>query len=314
MATENTSHQEGESRVSVRRNVTTETESGSSLVPTTNVNVPANERPQQPAAQPEPVWKTVLYRIITFWIIMQVVKSFTGKKEAPNGPEGKVSTTIACSNLFKSGDELEMFLFYSESKEFNQFDDKKYLLWHESYLFYGNWYDGPKKDGERETSGLINISDAVKNNGSLYYHTYFVKQGYSPDPKSKYYSRYSVVNQTKLMTTFRKQRIHKTKNLLTGKADPKEKVIQKNVTEPARIISYWHPNITINLLDDQTPWQKNGVPSPLDQYVVFDNLENFYYPVLYLNDYWNYVSDYMPINETTPQLEYHVTFSTNFNV
>lgn len=34
---------------------------------------------------------------------------------------------------------------------------------------------------------------------------------------------------------------------------------------PVELISYWHPNLTINLLDDQTQWTKGSVPSPLDE-------------------------------------------------
>lgn len=31
------------------------------------------------------------------------------------------------------------------------------------------------------------------------------------------------------------------------------------------VISHWHPNITINIVDDHTPWVKGSVPPPLDQ-------------------------------------------------
>lgn len=31
------------------------------------------------------------------------------------------------------------------------------------------------------------------------------------------------------------------------------------------MISHWHPNITINIVDDHTPWVKGSVPPPLDQ-------------------------------------------------
>lgn len=34
---------------------------------------------------------------------------------------------------------------------------------------------------------------------------------------------------------------------------------------PVELISYWHPNLTINLIDDQTQWSKGSVPSPLDE-------------------------------------------------
>ena len=34
---------------------------------------------------------------------------------------------------------------------------------------------------------------------------------------------------------------------------------------PVEVISHWHPNLTINMVDDHTPWVKGSVPPPLDQ-------------------------------------------------
>lgn len=34
---------------------------------------------------------------------------------------------------------------------------------------------------------------------------------------------------------------------------------------PVEIISHWHPNLTINMIDDHTAWVKGSVPPPLDQ-------------------------------------------------
>ena len=33
--------------------------------------------------------------------------------------------------------------------------------------------------------------------------------------------------------------------------------------------------------------------------IEFDSESGGYYPILYLNDYWNLAQDYMPINDTT---------------
>ena len=302
---DNTS-EESETRVTPRQNQEVSVDNN-------DADSTENAEQQQPPPQ-ESVWKSVISRIVTFWIIMQVVKSFTGKKAVDQSVDSSVSTTTAkgtnqaCSNLFKNGDPLELYLYYSEKEEFTSFDKKEALLWHQDDIKFGSWYDGPKNDGLRKISGKIKASHNVLNNGSLYYHIYVVKQGFSPDPMSKYYSQYSVSNQTKMMTTFRKERIHKTKNLLTGQAETQNKKISNDTVE-LKVISYWHPNLTISLLDDQTPWPRNGVPQPLDQYIMFDKMENFYYPVVYVNDYWNYFTDYMPINETTPELEYEITYS-----
>ncbi|KAK3739918.1 hypothetical protein QZH41_004938 [Actinostola sp. cb2023] len=43
------------------------------------------------------------------------------------------------------------------------------------------------------------------------------------------------------------------------------------------------------------------------QIIIFDSITNAYFPLLYLNNYWNLGSDYMPINETTPALLYGFT-------
>lgn len=38
-----------------------------------------------------------------------------------------------------------------------------------------------------------------------------------------------------------------------------------NSKKPVELISYWHPNLTINLMDDQTPWVQGSVPQPMDE-------------------------------------------------
>ena len=84
---------------------------------------------------------------------------------------------------------------------------------------------------------------------------------------------------------------------------------KENDNKTFEIISCWHPNITINFVEDYTPWQKGGVPAPLDEFISFTKDGSNYWPILYFNDYWNLNSDYMPINETTPEVTLTVTFS-----
>jgi hypothetical protein len=64
------------------------------------------------------------------------------------------------------------------------------------------------------------------------------------------------------------------------------------------VLSHWHPNLTINLIDDHTPWTPGHIPAPLDEYISFVEDTNFYHPIVYFNDYWNLNQDYAPINDT----------------
>ena len=88
-------------------------------------------------------------------------------------------------------------------------------------------------------------------------------------------------------------------NLLTGEtaATEVEKAkIEQNIKQ--EILSHWHPNLTINVIDDHTPWTKGQVPAPLQDYIDFEPTTGQYYPIVYLNEYWNLMRDYMPINDT----------------
>ena len=70
-----------------------------------------------------------------------------------------------------------------------------------------------------------------------------------------------------VLNKYRKRRIHNTANLLTGESDVAPgsmKVAQGDTVTEADIISYYHPNLTVCLVEDYTRWVKGSVPQPLD--------------------------------------------------
>eukprot|EP00069_Balaena_mysticetus_P001899 bmy_15582T0 len=151
---------------------------------------------------------------------------------------------------------------------------------------------------------------SVQQNGSIYIHVYFTKSGFHPDPRQKaLYRRLATVHMSRMINKYKRRRFQKTKNLLTGEteADP-EMIKRAEDYGPVEVISHWHPNITINIVDDHTPWVKGSVPPPLDQYVKFDAVSGDYYPIIYFNDYWNLQKDYYPINESLASLPLRVSF------
>ena len=67
---------------------------------------------------------------------------------------------------------------------------------------------------------------------------------------------------------YRKRRVHNTANLLTGESDVAPgtiKVPQGKTDVVPDVISYYHPNLTINLVEDYTAWTKGAIPQPLDK-------------------------------------------------
>ncbi|CAB3989747.1 cleft lip and palate transmembrane 1 homolog [Paramuricea clavata] len=264
----------------------------------------AVEQPEQQQQPQESVWKTILTRLFVFWLISQFFKS----RQSNTNQTGIRSSR----NLFPLGTSVDLWVYLSPEEEIfrdqSQVEDKK-LIWFLKELKVGNWTSGPNNDGSHSFHYQVKTSMEMQNNGSLYLHAFITKSGSPPNPHQPGYKKQDVVGKIRLMTVYRKRRIHKTKNLLTGAAEIQSdaKIGDKNT--PIELISYWHPNLTINLLDDQTQWTKGSVPSPLDEVIEFDNETGSYYPVMYLNDYWNYFSDYMPVNETTKVLDLYLTYA-----
>ena len=67
----------------------------------------------------------------------------------------------------------------------------------------------------------------------------------------------------------RKRRLSRTVNLLTGHTGVHSDLVASKDT-PVDVkylppISHWHPNLTINLIDDHTPWVRGSVPAPINE-------------------------------------------------
>jgi hypothetical protein len=73
-------------------------------------------------------------------------------------------------------------------------------------------------------------------------------------------------------------------------------------------VNSWHPNMTIVVVEDYTPWTPGAIPAPLNEFIEFVDGGQHYRPILFYNDYWNLQSDYTPINETTPKVNLSLTF------
>lgn len=279
----------------------------------TEVNAQSNEQ-GAPQAQPqqEDMWsmvKKMLYRIMMFYLISSLIRGYF----QPQGPvdhhagnqTGKPQTSRHPSrNLFTFLDRMDLFFYISESDaHFQNFNHPGALFWHLENVQYGDWSDFTK-------SGQLVASPNVQDNGSIYLHVFATKSGYQPDPsqESSYSEKYTFYKQHRL-NKYKKKRYQKTANLLTGKSDQKAEDVKKAEIMKAEILSHWHPNLTINLVTDQTNWVPGSIPPPLDEFIDFEPTTGSYYPPLFFNEYWNLNSDYQPINNTVEVLNLTLTVS-----
>ncbi|XP_048327517.1 uncharacterized protein LOC107415755 [Ziziphus jujuba] len=260
-------------------------------------------QPQQQQAGGLGQTVTGIIRVAVFWYFAS--KFFSPKK--PSEP------SLLISNLFQKGEPLDMWLYLSESEKFNDFGNEGALVWHETNIPYAVW--GP--ESTRSLSLKYYPSEALKNNGSLYAHVFFARSGYPPDPNDPEYQHLSVFGRTHPVVTYLpKSNVDKKRSLLgdtkgTDEAKPVTQVIDEpegdsKDNSPVEWVSYWKPNITINLVDDFTRYPHNAVPPNIAPYLNVEPSSGNYFPTVFFNEFWLLRDKLIAINETVTELPFNL--------
>lgn len=252
------------------------------------------------------ITKSLIIRALIVYFITSMFRQPAAPKPDLKNPSGVARAPAV--NMFSNGTELEMFCYLSEKEFLGNFEESN-LIWKHTGLIYGDWYGGPEGDGAFTYSTEITPSESLKSNGSIYLHVYIVEAGKSPNPQDKEdYAGPFVTYGKKMLNKYKKLRYQKTHNLLTGQTEKSEEEVRKAEIMTEEIVSHWHPNLTVNLVTDQTNWMQGSVPPPLDEFIMFLPEGKQYKPAVFLNDYWNMMRDYMPINKTTETLQLRLTY------
>ncbi|KAF5469667.1 hypothetical protein F2P56_013722 [Juglans regia] len=245
-------------------------------------------------------------QMITGVIRMAVFWYFASKFFSPKTPS---EPSQLISNLFHKAEPLDMWLYVSEHEKFNDFGNEQALIWHERNIPYAVW--GP--ESTRSLSLKYYPSEALKHNGSLYAHVFFARSGYPPDPNDPEYLPLAAFGRTHPVVTYLpKSRADKRKSLL-GNSKGSDEV--ETVTEvvdgtegdsiddkPVEWVSYWKPNITINLVDDFTRYPHNAAPPNVAPYLNVEPSTGDYYPTIFFNEFWLLKDKLIPLNETVTEL------------
>ncbi|KAH9664635.1 cleft lip and palate associated transmembrane protein-like [Citrus sinensis] len=255
---------------------------------------------------------TGVIRIAVFWY-------FASKFFAPKRPAGPESAQLM-SNLFQRGEYLDMWLYVSEHEKFNDFGNEGALIWHETNMPYAVW----SRESTRTLSLKYYPTEALKNNGSLYVHVFFARSGYPPDPNDPEYQPLAVFGKThSIVVYYPKSKADKRRSLLRNPKDSEEaQPLVQAVDDPqgdseddgpVEWISFWKPNITINLVDDFTRYAcsegqvsvrypSNAAPPNIAPYLNVEPTTGNYFPTIFFNEFWLLRDKLIPINETVTEL------------
>lgn len=176
-----------------------------------------------------------------------------------------------------------------------------------------------KKDN-RDISTSFSVPKQVQNNGTLWAHIFVGQPGAVLDPASSDYDSAKAYRMLRPLTQYlTKKKIRKTRNLLGG-SDETEVPEDDLEDKGPMTASYYHPNFTLSFIPDTGVAAYPQMHPAMRQFYVLETSgardatgqNGYYYPVVYVNTFWQLRSHMVELNRTIPidRLDMNVHLST----
>ncbi|KAH8682801.1 cleft lip and palate transmembrane protein 1-domain-containing protein [Tricladium varicosporioides] len=163
------------------------------------------------------------------------------------------------------------------------------------------------------------VPKEVQNNGTLWGHFYIGISGSKLDPSTPGYDSTKAYHYVHPLTQYIAQKkIVKTKNLLAA-SDELEEEVEEVPTGPI-ITSHYHPNFTMSFIPDSGVMHFPTLHPAVRQYIQLEataardgsGQNGWYYPVLFVNTFWQLRAHMTTLNSTVTRLPLHIDLN-NFS-
>ncbi|KAF2165191.1 hypothetical protein M409DRAFT_56069 [Zasmidium cellare ATCC 36951] len=282
------------------------------------------EQTQAPAAaegQQQDDWMSKAWsigkNILIFVAIQYALKTYMGQQKpaATPAPEvaqpGSEAVTVDYSAvpqtiypLWPTNTTLDVSLYISPSviiPSLNQMPKDSLILNEKNFSI-----DRSQKD-YRQVQKFFTVPKSVQDNGTLFAHILIGQHGAELDPAAPRYDPSKAYRMLRPLTQhLLKKKVRKTRSLLEGKNETVEEDPEEE--EAPRSASYYHPNFTLSFVPDTGVQQYPAMHPAMRQYYTLEQTgardatgkNSWYYPVLYLNTFWQLKSQMTELNSTHP--------------
>jgi Cleft lip and palate transmembrane protein 1 (CLPTM1) len=188
------------------------------------------------------------------------------------------------------------------------------LIMEEKAFNMGNWSES------REVDTTFKVPKEVQNNGTLWAHFYVALSGHQLDPAAKDYSPESAVHFLRPLNQYLpKKKVAKRKNLLANAEETTD--IEEDNTPKYSIASYYHPNFTVSVIPDFGVANYQQMHPAVRQSVHLESTgarditgqNTWYYPVMYLNTFWQLKTHMTEVNSTVETLPLRIVLNNLSN-
>ncbi|GLA19938.1 cleft lip and palate transmembrane protein 1 like protein [Aspergillus niger] len=268
---------------------------------------------------------------LAFFLLAQFVMSqfFGSKQNAGSGakpsdvpsfntrpPRSEVSNYSPVPDLvtpiWPSDSALDLNIYVSPSivvPGFKSFPSDSLVLEEKNFTI-GNYSD------TREIDTTIKIPKEVQRNGTLWAHFFVGLTGHQLDPTAKDYSTDSAVHFFRPLNQYLpKKKVKKLKNLLASSEETEEE--EDDGTPDVSIASYYHPNFTVSVVPDAGAQKYRQVHPAVRQHMQLEatgardatGQNGWYYPIVFLNTFWQLRSHMMELNSTVETVPMRITLN-----
>ena len=196
---------------------------------------------------------------------------------------------------------------------------KDSLVVEEKGFVLGDW------NSKRDIDTVFPVPRQVQNNGTLWAHFFVGKSGAQLDPTAPDYDTSIAYHFIRPFTQYlTKKRISKTRNLLAGSnatAPEGEEEEEEAAPKGLTVASFYHPNFTLSFIPDSGLQNYPAMHPALRQFVQLERTgardasgnNGWYYPVLYVNTFWQLREHMTELNSSIKELPLHIHLKNSPN-
>ncbi|KAI9375870.1 cleft lip and palate transmembrane protein 1-domain-containing protein [Aspergillus egyptiacus] len=185
-------------------------------------------------------------------------------------------------------------------------EEKKFVL--------GNFSD------VRDVETTIQVPKEVQNNGTLWAHILLGLSGHQLDPTAQDYSTDTAVHFFRPLNQYLpKRKAKKLKNLLASSDETEEE--EDDGLPDVYIASHYHPNFTLSVIPDSGNMKYRQIHPAIRRQTQLEatgardasGKNGWYYPIVYLNTFWQLKSHMMELNSTVETVPLRFTLQNTKN-
>lgn len=197
---------------------------------------------------------------------------------------------------------------------------EEYVVLQEKNFKIGNFSD------KRAIDTTINVPPAVQNNGTLWAHFYIGLKGASLDPTDPSFDPASAYHFVHPLTQYiAKKKVVKTRSLLAGKnetQDEEDAKLREEIQTTGPVVgSYYHPNTSLSFIPNTGVMVYPQTHPAVRQFLHLEatgardgsGQNSWYYPILFVNTFWQLKSHMTVLNETVKTLPLHLDLNNLAN-